>query len=170
MTSIAEQFRSKWLAMVFVAFVIYSAVNMMMDLKPKPSRQLPGPFGLQVSAGIVGILSALVGAGGGFVSIPLMSLCNVPMRQCVATSAALGLPIAVAGTVGYLWTGMGKDHLPAYSVGYVYLPAFVGIVLGTFVTVPIGAKLAHTLPIPKLKRVFAVVLTILAGKMLYGMF
>lgn len=168
-TAIAEQFRSKWLAMVFVAFVIYSAVNMMMDLKPKPSRQLPGPFGLQVSAGIVGVLSALVGAGGGFVSIPLMSLCNVPMRQCVATSAALGLPIAIAGTVGYLWTGMGKDHLPPYSIGYVYLPAFVGIVLGTFVTVPIGAKLAHTLPIPKLKRVFAVVLTILAGKMLYGL-
>jgi len=167
--AIADQFRSKWLAMVFVAFVIYSAINMLFDLKPKPSRQLPGPVGLQASGGVVGVMSALVGAGGGFISIPLMSLCNVAMRQCVATSAALGLPISLAGVAGYLWMGWGKDHLPAFSIGYVYLPAFVGIVAGTFVTVPVGARLAHTLPVPKLKRVFAVVLSILAAKMLYSL-
>lgn len=167
--AIADQVRSKWLAMLFLVFVIYSAVNMLLDLKPKPTRQLPGPVGLQTAAGFVGVLSALVGAGGGFVSVPLLSMCNVPMRQCVATSAALGIPISLAGVVGYLWMGWGKDHLPAYSLGYVYLPAFVGIVLGTFVTVPIGAKLAHTLPVSNLKRVFAVVLSILAAKMLYGL-
>lgn len=168
-TAVAESLRSKWLAMVFTAFVVYSAVNMFLDLKPKPSRQLPGPLGLQAGAAGVGVMSALVGAGGGFVSIPLMSLCNVPMRQCVGTSAALGLPIALAGVAGYLWMGWDKDHLPPLSVGYVYLPAMIGIVAGTFVTVPLGAKMAHALPVPKLKRVFAVVLTIMAARMLWGL-
>ncbi|MFN8750855.1 MAG: sulfite exporter TauE/SafE family protein [Betaproteobacteria bacterium] len=167
--AVAELLRSKWLAWVFTGFVVYSAVNMFLDLRPKPSRQLPGPAGMQATAAAVGVMSALVGAGGGFVSIPLMSLCNVPMRQCVGTSAALGLPIALAGVAGYLWTGWDKDHLPALSAGYVYLPALAGIVAGTFVTVPMGARLAHRLPVPRLKRVFAVVLTLMALKMLWGL-
>jgi uncharacterized membrane protein YfcA len=166
---IAHWLKSTWLAVGFVAFAIYSAVNMLFDLKPKPSRQLPGPLGLQAGGTGVGVISALVGAGGGFASVPLMSLCNVPMRQCVGTSAALGLPIALAGTVGYLVTGLGKDHLPPGSLGYLYLPALIGIVIGTFITVPIGAKLTHTLPVPKLKKLFAVVLTVLAAKMAWGL-
>ncbi|MCW5623303.1 MAG: sulfite exporter TauE/SafE family protein [Burkholderiales bacterium] len=168
-TAIADTMRSKWLAIVFLAFVVYSAINMMFDMKPKPTRQLPGPAGQQIGAAVVGVLSALVGAGGGFITVPLMSLCNVPLRQCVGTSSALGLPIAAAGTIGYLITGWDKDHLPPLSLGYIYLPALIGIVLGTFVTVPLGAKLAHTLPIAKLKKVFAIVLSILAVKMIWGL-
>jgi uncharacterized membrane protein YfcA len=166
---VAEHLRSTWLALLFLGFVIYSAVHMMLDIAPRPSRRLPGPWGLQFGAAVVGVLSALVGAGGGFVSIPLMAMCNVPMRQCVGTSSALGLPIALAGAIGYVAAGWNKDHLPALSVGYVYLPALAGIVVGTFVTVPMGAKLAHALPVAKLKKVFAAVLALLAVKMLYGL-
>ncbi len=169
-SAVAETLRSRALAVLFTLFVVYSAVNMMLDLKPKPTRQLPGPVGLQFGAGLVGVASALVGAGGGFLSIPLMSFCNVPMRQCVATSSALGLPIAIAGTIGFLISGWDKDHLPAYSLGYLYLPALVGIVIGTFVTVPIGAKMAHTIPVPKLKKVFAIILAIMAVKMTVSLF
>lgn len=169
-SAVAESLRSRVLAVVFTAFVIYSAINMMLDVKPKPSRQLPGPAGLQLAAGFIGIASALVGAGGGFVSIPLMSLCNVPMRQCVATSAALGVPIAVAGTIGFLVGGWNQDHLPPLSLGYLYLPALIGIVLGTFVTVPIGAKVAHSIPVPKLKKVFSVILAVMAIKMTVSLF
>jgi uncharacterized membrane protein YfcA len=168
-SAVAETLRSRALAVLFTLFVVYSAVNMMLDLKPKPTRQLPGPVGLQFGAGLVGVASALVGAGGGFLSIPL-SFCNVPMRQCVATSSALGLPIAIAGTIGFLISGWDKDHLPAYSLGYLYLPALIGIVIGTFVTVPIGAKMAHTIPVPKLKKVFAVILAIMAVKMTVSLF
>ena len=103
-------------------------------------------------------------------TIPLMSLCNVPMRQTIGTSAALGLPIAIAGTVGFVVTGLGKNHLPPLSVGYVYVPALVGIVIGTFVTVPWGARAAHTLPVTTLKKIFAVILFILATKMLWSLF
>ena len=169
-TFVADQLKSKYLAIFFVIFVYYSAVQMFANVKPKPARQLPGNIGMTVVAIIVGIVSSLVGVGGGVMTIPLMSLCNVPMRQTIGTSAALGLPIAIAGTVGFVVTGLGKDHLPTLSVGYVYLPALVGIVTGTFVTVPWGAKAAHTLPVTTLKKIFAVILFILATKMLWSLF
>jgi uncharacterized membrane protein YfcA len=92
------------------------------------------------------------------------------MRNAIGTSAALGLPIAIAGAIGFIATGIGKDHLPPYSVGYVYVPALIGIVLGTLVTVPWGAKMAHTMPVPRLKKIFAVILFILATKMLWTLF
>jgi uncharacterized membrane protein YfcA len=118
----------------------------------------------------IGVISSLVGAGGGVISIPLMTMCNVPMRNAIGTSAALGLPIAIAGSTGYILTGLDTEHLPPLSIGYVYLPALVGIVIGTFVTVPSGARAAHTLPVPVLKRVFAVILFLLATKMLWTLF
>jgi uncharacterized membrane protein YfcA len=167
---VADLLKSKYLAIFFVIFVYYSAVQMFANVKPKPTRQLPGKAGMTVVAVIVGIVSSLVGIGGGVMTIPLMSHCNVPMRQAIGTSAALGLPIAIAGAVGFIATGLGKDHLPALSVGYVYLPALAGIVIGTFVTVPWGAKMAHSMPVTTLKRIFAVILFILATRMLWSLF
>jgi uncharacterized protein len=169
-TVVADLLKSKYLAIFFVIFVYYSAVQMIANVKPKPTRQLPGKTGMTVVAVIVGIVSSLVGVGGGVMTIPLMSLCNVPMRQAIGTSAALGLPIAIAGTVGFIATGLGKDHLPALSLGYVYLPALVGIVIGTFVTVPWGAKMAHSMPVTRLQKIFAIILFILATRMLWSLF
>ncbi|HEX9450392.1 MAG TPA: sulfite exporter TauE/SafE family protein [Burkholderiales bacterium] len=169
-TVVADLLKSKYLAIFFVIFVYCAAVQMFANVKPKPTRQLPGKAGLTAVAVIVGIVSSLVGVGGGVMTIPLMSLCNVPMRQTIGTSAALGLPIALAGTVGYVVMGLGKDHLPPLSVGYIYLPALIGIVIGTFVTVPWGAKAAHAMPVPRLKKIFAVILFILATKMLWSLF
>ena len=169
-TLVAEQLASKYLAIFFVIFVYYSAFNMFRDAKPRATRQLPGPVGMQVAGGLVGVLSALVGAGGGVITIPLMTLCNVPMRQCVGTSAALGIPVAIAGTIGFIATGIGKDHLPPLSVGYVYLPALAGIVIGTFFTVPSGARAAHALPVTTLKQVFAAIMFIVATRMLWSLY
>ena len=168
-TLVADQLKSKYLAIFFVIFVYCSAVQMFADIKPKATRQLPGKAGMTSVAVIVGVFSSMVGVGGGVMTIPLMSLCNVPMRQVIGTSAALGLPIALAGTVGFIVMGLGKDHLPALSFGYVYLPALAGIVLGTFVTVPWGAKMAHNMPVTRLKKIFAVILFILATRMLWSL-
>ncbi len=167
---VADRMASKYLAIFFVAFVYFAAVQMFVDMKPKPTRTVPGWAGMSVAAIITGIVSSLVGAGGGLLSIPLMTLCNVPMRNAVGTSAALGLPIAIAGTAGYVYTGLGQDHLPPFTLGYVYVPALVGIVIGTFVTVPAGAKAAHTMPVPRLKKIFAVILFLMATKMLWTLF
>lgn len=169
-TLVADQLQSKYLAIFFVIFVYYSAVQMVVDAKPKPTRKLPGTLGLNFASVLIGVLSALVGVGGGVMTIPLMSMCNVPMRNAIGTSAALGLPIAIAGTVGFILTGLGKDHLPPFSIGYVYLPALIGVVIGTLVTVPWGAKMAHTMPVSRLKRIFAVILFILATRMLWTLF
>ncbi|HWQ38979.1 MAG TPA: sulfite exporter TauE/SafE family protein [Burkholderiales bacterium] len=169
-TFVAEALRSRYLAVIFVAFVYYSAAQVFLDIRPEPSRQLPGPVGMWIAAVLVGVMSSLVGAGGGVISIPLMTLCNVPMRNAVGTSAALGLPIAAAGAAGYIFHGLDLDLLPPWSMGYVYLPALVGIVLGTFVTVPLGARAAHRMPVPLLKKIFAVVLFLLASRMLWSLF
>ena len=169
-TVVADLLQSKYLAIFFVIFVYYSAVQMFANVKPKPTRQLPGKTGTTAISVVIGIVSSLVGVGGGVMTIPLMSLCNVPMRQAIGTSAALGLPIALAGAAGFIATGLGKNHLPALSVGYVYLPALIGIVLGTFITVPWGARMAHSMPVTRLTKIFAVILFILATKMLWSLF
>lgn len=169
-TFIADWLDSRYLAVFFVVFVYYSAAKLFGNSKPKAARQLPGTAGISVASGIVGIISSLVGAGGGVVSIPLMILCNVPVRHAVGTSAALGLPIALAGAVGYIYNGLGQAHLPAMSLGYVYIPALIGLVIGTFITVPIGARAAHSMPVNRLKKIFAVILFLLATKMLWSLF
>lgn len=167
---IADWLDSRFLAIVFVIFVSYSAMQILLDIKPKSSRRLPGRAGMAIGAALVGVICSLVGAGGGAVSIPLMVMCNVDMRNAVGTSAALGFPIALAGATGYAYTGFGDSNLPPMSIGYVYLPALAGIVIGTFVTVPLGARLAHSMPVKRLKRIFAVILFLLAGRMLWSIF
>ena len=169
-TFVADRMASKYLAFFFVAFVYYAAVWMFVDMKPKPTRTLPGRAGMSVAAIITGIVSSLVGAGGGLLSIPLMTMCNVPMRNAVGTSAALGLPIAIAGAAGYVYNGLGQDHLPPLTLGYVHVPALVGIVIGTFVTVPAGVKAAHAMPVPRLRKIFSVILFLMATNMLWTLF
>lgn len=169
-TLFADALPSRYLAIFFTAFVYYSAAQMWLDLKPKASRQLPGRAGTTAAALGIGVISSLVGAGGGVISIPLMTLCNVPMRNAIGTSAALGLPIAIAGAVGYVVTGLDRTGLPPLTVGYIYLPALIGIVIGTFFTVPYGARAAHTLPVPMLKKIFGIILFLMATKMLVGLF
>ncbi len=155
------------LALVFAVFVAFSATQMLLDRKPKPSRQMPGRGGQVVAGGTIGFLSGLVGAGGGFASVPYMAWCNVPIHQAVATSAALGFPIALANTVGYVLGGQGVTGLPSGSVGYVWVPALVVIATCSVLTAPLGARVAHQMPVKQLKRVFAGVLYLLAGYMGY---
>ena len=155
------------LALVFGLFVAFSATQMVLDRKPKPTRQMPGAAG-QFGAGAgIGLLSGLVGAGGGFISVPFMTWCNVAIHNAVATSAALGFPIALTNVLGYVVSGHGLSGLPAGSLGYIWLPALAVIALCSVFTAPLGAKAAHSLPVAGLKRVFASVLYLLAAYMLY---
>ena len=155
------------LAFVFAIFVGFSATQMFLDKKPAPTRQIPGTPGLLGAGGVIGFLSGRVGAGGGFVSVPFMTWCNVAIHNAVATSAALGFPIAVANVAGYIIAGQQIDGLPPYSFGYLWLPALVVIASCSVLMAPLGAKAAHALPVKKLKRVFASILYVLAIYMLY---
>jgi uncharacterized membrane protein YfcA len=116
-------------------------------------------------------VSGLVGAGGGFISVPFMAWCNVAIHQAVATSAALGFPIALANVTGYVISGFQLTDLPAYSLGYVWLPGLLVIAVCSVTTAPLGASTAHKLPVKALKKIFAGILYLLAGYMLYrGLF
>ena len=159
--------KGAWLALIFAGFVGFSATQMLLDKKPTPSRQVPGTSGLVAVGGAIGFISGLVGAGGGFISVPFMTWCNVAIHNAVATSAALGFPIALSNVIGYVIGGQGLPNLPAYSFGYVWLPALSVIATCSVLTAPLGARAAHQLPVKQLKQVFASILYLLAGYMLY---
>jgi len=164
---LAKALPTQILAWLFAAFIGFSATQMLINRKPKASRQLPGPQGTFGAGGVIGLLSALVGAGGAFVSVPFMTWCNVPIHNAVATSAALGFPIALAGTVGYIIAGWSLPDMPSGAIGFIYLPALVAIAAASVLTAPIGARLAHRLDMAQLRRAFAVLLYGLAAYMLY---
>ena len=155
------------LALFFAVFVSYSATQMYRDKKPQPSRQMPGTTGQLGWGSGIGFLSGLVGAGGGFISVPFMVAHNVPVINAVATSAALGFPIALANTAGFVFSGLSIASLPTGSAGYVWLPALAVIASASVLTAPLGAKTAHRLPVAKLKKVFAALLYCLALYMAY---
>ena len=151
----------------FGVFVTLAATNILLDRKPKPTRELPGHAGLLAVGSGIGLIASMVGAGGAFLSVPFMTACNVKMRNCVATSAALGLPIAIAGTIGFVVAGLSEPGLPPHSIGYVYVPALLAIVAASVISAPIGARAAHRWPVKTLKRSFAFVLYVLAAYMLW---
>ena len=143
---------------------------MLLNIKPKPTRQIPGLAGMTGMGLVIGGVSSLVGIGGGTLSVPFMVWCNVAMHTAVGTSAAIGFPIALAGALGYIVNGLKASHLPPLSLGYIYLPALIGIAAVSILTAPYGARLAHKLPVPTLKRFFALFLLAMATRMLWGMF
>ena len=155
------------LALLFALFVGFSATQMFLDKKPAAARQMPGFAGQLGAGGLMGLLSGLVGAGGGFISVPFMTWCNVSIHNAVASSAALGFPIAVANVLGYIIAGQHMDNLPPYSFGYLWLPGLAVIASCSVLMAPVGASVAHQLPVKKLKRVFSGLLFILAFYMLY---
>lgn len=153
------------LKVFFVVFLFYAAVQMWLDFKPAPHRQPPGVANASVAGGVIGAVSSWVGIGGGTLSVPYMLWHNVPIHRAIATSSAIGFPIAFAGTAGYILGGYNMAGLPAGSFGFVYLPALVGIAAGSVLTAPLGARTTHRLPVRRLKRIFALLLLILGVRM-----
>ena len=156
-------------AAMFTAVVFLAATNILLDRRPKPSRQLPGMLGSALVGFVISFVSALAAMGGAFLTIPFALYCNVPLLQAIGTAAIIGFPIALAGSIGFVVAGWGQSGLPPYSIGYVYLPALFGIALASVLTAPLGAAAAHRLPTRRLKQVFALLLYALATKMLVSL-
>jgi uncharacterized protein len=165
---VAAQLSSKFLKGFFVVFLFYIAAQLLRGVTATP-RQPTGTAGMLGAGTLIGGISSLVGIGGGTMSVPFMLRCNVPMHNAIGTSAALGFPIALAGAVGYAVNGLKATALPIYSVGFVYLPALFCIALASIVTAPIGARLAHSLPVDRLKKIFAGLLIVIGTKMLLSL-
>lgn len=158
------------LKIVFGVFLFYVATQMLTGKKPKPERELPPPVPTFGVGNVIGIFSALVGIGGGTLTVPFLSWCNHTIHRAIGTAAAVGLPIALSGTAGFIVNGIGVEGIPGPHVGYVYIPAFLGIIAMSVLTAPLGAKLAHSLPVDKLKRIFAILLYIVGAKMMWSAF
>ena len=167
---LASRLPGNFLKVFFVAFLFYVALQMLLDKKPAPSRDFPGQVGMFSVGGSIGVVSSLVGIGGGTLSVPFMLWCNLAVHHAIGTSAAIGLPIAIAGTLGYIVNGWSVQGLPPYPLGYVYLPALLGIVSTSMLTAPLGVRLAHSLPVARLKRVFALLLLVVGSRMLASLF
>jgi uncharacterized membrane protein YfcA len=169
-TFIASVLSAKPLAIFFSLFMSFVAMQMVLDRKPKPARLLPGPVGLSIAGTFIGSISALVAIGGGSLTVPFLTWCNTRLQTAIGTSAALGLPIAFAGAVGYVVNGWSAEGLPEYTIGFIYWPAVLAIAGVSFFMAPLGSKLAHRLPVSWLKKLFAVLLFVLAVQMLFSVF
>jgi uncharacterized protein len=162
---------SRILSIIFVLFIYYAATQMLLKTTPKPSRTLPGRLGMFGAGSVIGAISSFVAIGGGLLTVPFLSICNVRLQHAIGTAAAVGFPIAVAGAIGYIANGMAQPQpLPEYSLGYVYLPALGWIVLASTLTAPLGAKTTHTVQTATLKKIFVGLLYLLGTKMLIGLF
>jgi len=165
---VADTVSQQLLKNLFALSVILIALKMLLQIRPKTTTKLPGIFGLISTGTVIGGLSAMIGIGGGALTVPILNYWNTPMAKAVATSSACGLPLAIAGTLGFIVTGMDQLNLPAYSSGYVYWPAVLGIISSSALFAPIGAKFAHKISAPLLSRIFAIFLLIVGSKVLLG--
>lgn len=164
---IAKGLSSDTLRLIFAPFMLLVAWQMAFGKPPKAQRELPEKLGLLSAAGVIGALSSLLGIGGGALNVPFMAFCNVSVRKAVATSAAIGFPIALAGTIGFIVSGWNMTQLAAWHIGYVDTKAALSIVIASALTAPIGAKLTHIMPVNSLKKAFACLLLIGAIKFIF---
>ena len=168
-TFIAARLSTGFLKGFFCVFLYIVATQMIFNKKPKANRNLPATTGMFGVGSVIGVVSALVGIGGGSLSVPFMLWCNVTAHRAIGTSAAIGFPIAVSGAIGFIVNNLHGTGLPPYSLGYVYLPALVGIVLSSVFTAPLGAKLAPLLPVDKLKQIFSFFLYSVPTRMVWSL-
>lgn len=165
----AAHFSDQGLRWFFVCFLFFAGSQMLIGFRPKAHRELPGWAGMSAAGGVIGMISSWVGIGGGTLSVPFLSWCNVRFQEAIGTSAAIGFPIAVSGFVGYALSGLTATGLPQYSLGFVYLPALAMVALLSMVSAPWGARLTHSLPVGQLKKIFAALLLFMAVRMAYGL-
>ncbi len=163
---IAENIAENSLRWLFIVYLFYIASAMLSQFKLIFAIHWKHKALDFFSGNIIGAVSNILGIGGGTLTVPYLLGQRFEMKQAVGTSSACGFPIAVSGMFSYIWLGWGKTHIHEYSLGYIYLPAFAGIICCSVLTAPLGAKIAHKIAADKLKRYFALLLYIVALKML----
>ena len=154
------------LALAFAVIVYAGATQILIGRKPSTHARMPETPVVFAVATVIGVISGLVSAGGTFLTVPFMLYCGVRMHTAIGTAAAIGIPVAVIGTIGYIISGWRIANLPPYTLGFVLLPALALLVTGSIITAPMGARAAHKMPVITLRRVFACLLYVLATKMI----
>jgi uncharacterized membrane protein YfcA len=167
---LAGRLDARALSIAFTALIYYLATMMLIDRKPGAERGLPGALGLSLAGGLFGAVASLTATAGASLVVPFLVRCNRPVHEAIGTAAAVGWPVALAGTIGYFVSGVSVNALPEWSFGFIYAPALAWIVVASMLMAPVGASVAHRTPGRTLKRIFAVVLYALATGMLLRFF
>jgi uncharacterized membrane protein YfcA len=161
---VARFMNVSFLKVFFLAFMAFVVVQLVVEVKPRARRALPGRGGLAAASVFMGVCSGWFGGGAAAIGVPFLTWCNVGMHRAIGTVAALGFVVALAGTVGYAISGWGIPGRPPWSVGFVYVPAALGISITSALFAPLGVRLAHRLPARTLRLVFAVFLILIGAK------
>ncbi len=169
-TFIASKLDSFYLSIIFALFMLYSAFMMFFGKKPKPENKIFTAKTHIFSGGVIGALSSLVSIGGGIMSVPYLLLQNIDIKRAIATSSAIGLPIAISGTFGYIINGWEYTSYENYTFGFVSLPALVCVASASFLTAPIGVMLVHKINVDLMKKLFSLIPLALSIKMLISLF
>jgi uncharacterized membrane protein YfcA len=168
-TQFAVNVKSVYIALFFALFMALVAGQLFVNWKPKPSQK-PISFSCLIVAGVgIGSVSALAAVGGGFLTIAYLSYKNIDVKRAIGTSSAIGFPIAITGTAGYIMSGWFKTLGNSYTLGYIDVPAFLAISINSFIAAPYGAGISHRLPEAHLKKIFAIISLILSIKMLVSL-
>jgi uncharacterized membrane protein YfcA len=162
---IASALPMRVMAAIFGSFTWVAALRMLGTRAPRATHPLPGKPAMFGVGAVIGIVAGMVGTGGAFLAVPFMTRSDITMHTAVATSAAIGWPVALASAIGFVFAGWRVDGLPAGSVGYVYLPALAGIVVMSMLLAPLGARVAHAMPVARLRAAFALLLFVLGAWM-----
>jgi uncharacterized membrane protein YfcA len=161
---LASRFSTEWLKNLFGIFLFLVAWQMLTAAMPRSKAQSQGAGLFLLVGSVVGMVSGLVGIGGGTMTVPFLLWQRKTLPRAVATSAACGLPIAIAGTLGFMLMGAGK--LSSTTTGFVFWPAVLVTGLFAVFAAPLGARLAHSLPVKALKRLFALLLVVVGLRLL----
>jgi uncharacterized protein len=163
---IAAKFDASLLKWFFTMYVFIVALQILSNYTPNPARVLPARPSLNLVGLCIGLISSFVGIGGGTLSVPFLIYCNINTKRAIGTSSAIGLPIAIAGALGYWLAGLQVSNLPNGSLGFIYLPAFMIIAVSSLISAPLGALLVQKLSVKKLKKIFALLLIVIGLNML----
>lgn len=165
-TFVAVNIKSYYLALFFTIVMIILSIRMIFDMQPKKGTAVPNRSKLFSAGSIIGAISAIMSVGGGAFTVPYLTSHNIDIKKAIGTSAAIGFPLSLVGTLGYVLNGWGDSSLSNLQLGYVYLPAVILVSLTSTITAPLGVKTAHMLPTAILKKFFAFLLIGLSIKML----
>jgi len=162
--ALARWIPARLLALYFAAFVIYMAATTAVGGRSGKPRDPPGTAGIFAASVVISGLCSLLAMGGAVMTVPFMLRWRIPMIQAIGTAAAVGFPIAVGGTAGYIASGWGLS-MPRWTLGFVYLPALAALTCASVLAAPLGARIAHRLPEGPLRMIFSGLLVLLAGRM-----
>ena len=168
-TFIASKLDSFYLSVLFAIFMFLTSIQMMIGKKPKKDTKVFSNKTHFFSGGFIGAVSSLVSIGGGILSVPYLLAQNIDIKKAIATSSAIGFPIAASGTLGYIINGWTNTSMDTYTLGFVNLTAFICVAVASFLTAPIGVMLVHKTNVYFMKKLFSLLTLLLSLKMIYSL-